>query len=121
MEEIANLLLKSGIVEINFEKPFKFTSGRLSPIYCDNRILLSQPENRKLIINELQKKIIEQNLLFDIISGIATASIPWASMLAFALDKPLIYVRKSDKSHGLMKRIEGKFKKRDSVLLIEDL
>ena len=119
MDEAAKILLESGVVEVSFDKPFKFTSGKLSPIYCDNRILLSMPEQREKIISLMAKKA--SKLSFSLIAGIATASIPWASMLAFKLGMPLIYVRKDAKEYGKGKRIEGVFKKGEKVLLIEDL
>ncbi|MEK6808492.1 MAG: orotate phosphoribosyltransferase [Nanoarchaeota archaeon] len=121
MIHIAKLLIKEGAFEINFEKRFRFSSGILSPVYCDNRILLSLPKTRKKIISAMMEKIVHNKLDFSTISGIETASIPWASMLAFKLNKVLIYIRKEEKGHGKGKRIEGRFNKNDKVLLIEDL
>lgn len=121
MDDIANLIIDAKILEINFKKPFRFSSGILSPVYCDNRLLISMPNYRDKIISAMAKQIKAQKIKFSIIAGIATASIPWATMLAFKLNKPLIYVRKDEKSHGKQKKIEGCFKKNEMVLLIEDL
>lgn len=121
MIQIANLIIDTKILEIDFKKPFRFSSGILSPVYCDNRLLLSMPMHRDKIISAMAKQIKAQKIKFSIIAGIATASIPWATMLAFKLNKPLIYVRKDEKSHGKQKKIEGCFKKNEKVLLIEDL
>ncbi len=121
MNQIAEIILEKKIFEVNFRERFRFASGKVFPFYCDNRILLSMPKEREIVVNALAKKIDEEKINFSTIAGIATASIPWASMLAMKLSKPLIYVRKEEKSHGKQKRIEGRYNKNDKVLLIEDL
>ncbi len=119
--EVAELLLKAGAVILRPQKPFKFASGILSPIYCDNRLLLSRPEDRKKLADFYVKKIKEEKLMPQVIAGIATASIPWAALVAQKLDKPMIYIRKEAKDHGRENLIEGGLEKGQTVLVIEDL
>jgi orotate phosphoribosyltransferase len=119
--KIAHYLLKAGAVTLRPEKPFIWASGIQSPIYCDNRLLLSYPEIREKIIKAFLKKIKKEEISFDAIAGIATAGIPHASILADRLGKPLLYVRASSKSHGKQNQIEGRFKKGERILVVEDL
>ncbi len=121
MDQIAEIILEKKVFEIDFKKQFRFASGKVFPFYCDNRILLSMPKERDIIVNAFAKKISDEKIIFSVVAGIATASIPWAAMLAAKLSKPLIYVRKESKDHGKGKRIEGSVKKGEKVLLIEDL
>ena len=102
-------------------KPFVWASGIRSPIYCDNRLLLSYPKARDLIIRGFIALIRKSKIRFDAIAGIATAGIPHAAILAERLKKPLLYVRSAPKSHGKGNQIEGRFNKGDRVLVIEDL
>ncbi len=119
--KVAELLLKAGAVILRPQKPFKFSSGILSPIYCDNRLLLSKPNERKLLRDLYVKKIKKEAIEADVIAGIATASIPWASLVAEKLKKPLIYIRKEAKDHGRENLIEGGLEPGQKVLVIEDL
>jgi len=120
-KDIARLLLKVKAVSLRPNKPYKFASGILSPIYCDNRLLISHPKEREVIIDSFIKIIRQKKIVFDVIAGTATAGIPWAAFLALKLDKPMIYARKESKGHGKENTIEGKLDKGDRVLLIEDL
>jgi orotate phosphoribosyltransferase len=120
-EEVAELLLKSGAVILRPEQPFKFASGILSPIYCDNRLLLSKPEQRERIVDYYIIRIKELKIEFQVVAGIATASIPWAALIAGKLRKPMIYIRSSQKDHGRQNMIEGGLEKGQKVLVIEDL
>ena len=120
-EEVAEILLKSEAVLLRPEKPFRFSSGILSPVYCDNRLLLSRTEERKKIVDFYIKKTEEEKIDFDVVAGIATASIPWAALIAQKLDKPMIYVRKAAKDHGRENLIEGGLEKGRKVLMVEDL
>jgi orotate phosphoribosyltransferase len=120
-EEVAELLLKSGAVILRPKKPFTFASGILSPIYCDNRLLLSKPQLRKRIVDAYARKIKEDQLDADVIAGIATASIPWAALIAEKLGKPMIYIRNAPKEHGRKNIIEGGLESGQSVLVVEDL
>lgn len=120
-QQIAALLLNKRAVIIKLTEPFVYTSGIKSPIYCDNRLLLSFPEARDEIIDEMLQ-IIEQKIQsVDCIAGVATAGIPWASIIADRLEKPLIYVRDKPKEHGKRNQIEGKIEKGQKVVVIEDL
>ncbi len=119
--KVAELLLKSGAVILRPQKPFKFASGILSPIYCDNRLLLSKPNERKLLRDFYVRKIKKEAVDADVIAGIATASIPWAALVAEKLNKPMIYIRKEAKDHGKENLIEGGLEPGQKVLVIEDL
>jgi len=120
-EKVAELLLKASAVILRPQKPFKFSSGILSPIYCDNRLLLSKPSERKMLTRFYVRKIMKAGLNPDVIAGIATASIPWAALVAEKLKKPMIYIRKEAKDHGWENLIEGGLTPGQSVLVIEDL
>ncbi len=120
-EEIARLLLKAGSVTLSPQAPFTWASGIQSPIYCDNRILLSLPKIRNEVIADFETLIKKGKIKYDVIAGIATAGIPHAAILADRLKKPLIYVRAQAKQHGKKRQIEGRLEKGSRVLLIEDL
>ena len=120
-EKIAEYLLDTKAVKLNFDEPFTYASGIRSPIYCDNRVLISHPEIRKGIAKAFKKIIEENNLEFDIVAGVATSGIPWAAFIAEELNKPMIYVRSKAKAHGMTNLVEGEFKKGDKALVIEDL
>jgi len=115
-EKVAEILLKANAVTLSPKKPYKFASGILSPVYCDNRILMSYPKERSIITNFFIKLIKNKKLKFNIIAGI-----PWAAFIAQRLKKPMIYVRKEAKEHGKENLIEGKLEKGKKVLVIEDL
>jgi len=119
--EFARLLLEKNAVKISTNPPFEWTSGIKSPIYCDNRLLISFPDARKKIISGFLKLIAENNLKFDTIAGTATAAIPWAAFLAVELDCPMVYVRPKPKSHGAGKQVEGTMPRNSRVLIVEDL
>jgi len=120
-KDLAKLLLKLKAVSLRPSKPFKFASGILSPIYCDNRIIISHPSEREVIIDAFLKVIKQKKICFDVIAGTATAGIPWAAFLALKLNKQMVYVRKASKEHGKQNLIEGELKRGKKVLLIEDL
>ena len=118
---IARILLKIGAVTLSPSRPYTWASGIRSPIYCDNRLLLSYPQERQKIINGFLKIARDQKFRFDGVAGIATAGIPHAAFIADRLKKPLIYVRASQKGHGKQNQIEGCLKKGSRWLVIEDL
>lgn len=120
-KDLAKLLLKLKAVSLRLNKPYKFASGILSPIYCDNRLIISHPSEREVVIDAFLKVIKQKKIGFDVIAGTATAGIPWASFLALKLNTPMIYVRKTSKEHGKQNLIEGELKRGKKVLLIEDL
>ncbi|MGM0607286.1 MAG: orotate phosphoribosyltransferase [Candidatus Muiribacteriota bacterium] len=119
--EVASMLLQTEAVKLSPKKPFEFASGILSPIYCDNRVLISYPEKRKKIVNFFLELIKEKKINFDVIAGTATAGIPYAAWISDKLNLPMVYVRGEKKSHGKKNRVEGFFNKGASILLIEDL
>jgi len=120
-EDISRLLLSINAVTLNPSKPYRFVSGILSPIYCDNRLILSYPDKRDFIVNALIELIKNRKLNFDIIAGVATSGIPFAALLADRLKKPMVYVRSDGKQHGKQNIVEGRLEKGRKVLLIEDL
>ncbi len=118
--EVAKRLLQIKAIKLSPQTPFTWASGILSPIYCDNRIVLSHPEARTFVKNAFvgcAKKFPK----FDKIAGVATAGIPHGALLADALNVPFIYVRDKAKAHGRQNQIEGELHKGEKVLVIEDL
>lgn len=120
-ESIAKILLSKKAVTLNPSQPYKFTSGILSPIYCDNRILISYPETRKEIIESFLEAIKENKINFDIVAGVSTSGIPWAAWIAEKLNKPMVYVRIEAKGHGKENKIEGRIEKNKTAIIVEDL
>ncbi len=119
-EQIAHQLLQIGAVRLNVKEPFTWSSGLRSPIYCDNRLLLSYPEIRTLVRDMFVEAALNWHS-FDCVAGVATAGIPHGTLLADQLNKPFIYVRSSAKGHGRRNQIEGRLVPGSEVLLIEDL
>ncbi len=120
-EEVAKILLKIKAVSLRINPPYKWASGILSPIYTDNRILMSYPAEREIIVDSFVKVINENKIKADAIAGIATAGIPWAAWIAEKLKLPMVYIRKEAKDHGKENLIEGKLDKGKNVIIIEDL
>jgi orotate phosphoribosyltransferase len=118
---IARSLMEIGAVSLRAEPPFVWASGRLSPIYCDNRLLMSSPARRKEVARGFAELVDAQQWSPQVIAGTATAGIPHAAWLADLLDLPMVYVRGSAKGHGKGNRIEGRLDRKDRVVLIEDL
>jgi orotate phosphoribosyltransferase len=118
---VAEKLLQVAAVKLSPEKPFTWASGWKSPIYCDNRKILSFPYTRDFIKSEMCNVIFENFPNVDMLAGVATAGIPWGAMAADQLKLPYIYVRPKPKEHGLGNQIEGSFETGKSVLVIEDL
>ena len=118
--EIAKQLLQIKAIKLNPQKPFRWASGRFSPIYCDNRMVLSYPDTRNLVLDGFENlaKLFGQ---IDGIAGVATAGIPHGALLADRLGVPFIYVRSASKSHGRQNQIEGEIRPGQRVLVIEDL
>ncbi|OGJ50963.1 orotate phosphoribosyltransferase [Candidatus Peregrinibacteria bacterium RIFOXYB2_FULL_32_7] len=118
---IANILLSTKSVKISTNPPFTYTSGIKSPIYCDNRRLISFVEERKEILKGFKDLIKRNGFQPDCLAGTATAAIPWAAFLAQDLDLPMVYVRPQKKEHGAGKQVEGVLKSGQKVLIVEDL
>ena len=119
-KEIAEILLELEAVKLSPKNPFTWASGIQSPIYCDNRITLSHPEERNFMARSLMALVDDWENI-DIIAGVATAGIPYASILAHMTEKPLIYVRSGSKKHGRKNIIEGSFSPGQRVIVVEDL
>lgn len=118
---ISEILLKTASVKISTNPPFTYTSGIKSPIYCDNRRLISFVEDRNVVVKAFQQLIESSNLKPDFLAGTATAAIPWAAFLAQEMNLPMVYVRPEPKAHGTGKQIEGVLKENSKVLVVEDL
>ncbi|HZV44877.1 MAG TPA: orotate phosphoribosyltransferase [Saprospiraceae bacterium] len=117
---LASKLLETGAVRIQPDQPFTWASGLRSPIYCDNRVLLSFPDIRTGII-DLMVKVVKDFEFFNIIAGVATAGIPHGALLADRLKLPFAYIRSKPKDHGRQNLIEGVIATDSSVLVVEDL
>ncbi len=118
---IAEKLLQIEAVRLRPSQPFTWASGWKSPIYCDNRKILSFPYIRDFIKSEMCSVIFEQFENAEMLAGVATAGISWGAMAADQLKLPFIYVRPKPKEHGLGNQIEGYFKPGQKVMVIEDL
>jgi len=116
----AERLLQINAIKLSPQNPFTWASGILSPIYCDNRIILSFPDIRRFII---QTMVVRSNEFdgFDAIAGVATAGIAHGALLANELNLPFAYVRSKAKEHGRQNMIEGELKKDANILVVEDL
>ncbi len=118
---VAEKLLQVNAIKLNPEEPFTWASGWKSPIYCDNRKVLSFPYVRDFIKSEMCNKIFEKFPDAEMLAGVATAGIAWGAMAADQLKLPYIYVRPKPKEHGLGNQIEGFYEKEKKVVVIEDL
>ena len=118
---VAEKLLAAGAVKLSPAKPFTWASGWKSPIYCDNRKLLSLPYTRDFIKSELCNLIFEKFNDASVLAGVATAGIAWSAMAADQLKLPLVYVRPKPKEHGLGNQIEGALQEGQKVVVVEDL
>jgi orotate phosphoribosyltransferase len=118
---IAEKLLQINAIKLNVEHPFTWASGWKSPIYCDNRKILSFPFIRDFIKSEMCNIIFQTFDNADMVAGVATAGIPWGAMAADQLKLPYIYVRPIPKEHGLGNQIEGFYEPGKRVVVVEDL
>ncbi len=118
---VAEKLLQVKAIQLNIQHPYTWASGWKSPIYCDNRRILSFPYERDFIKSELCSVIFEKFPEADSIAGVATAGIAWGAMAADQLKLPFMYVRPKPKEHGLGNQIEGSYLPGQKVLVVEDL
>ncbi|MFE8699013.1 orotate phosphoribosyltransferase [Cytobacillus sp. FJAT-54145] len=118
---IAERLLEIEAVALQPNDPFTWSSGMLSPIYCDNRLILSYPAVRKEVASGMVDIIREKFPEVEVVAGTATAGIPHAAWVSDLLDLPMCYVRSKAKGHGKGKQIEGKVKSGQKVVVVEDL
>ncbi|MBP6624348.1 MAG: orotate phosphoribosyltransferase [Chitinophagaceae bacterium] len=120
-QAVAEKLLQINAVKLNPQNPFTWASGWKSPIYCDNRKILSFPHVRDFIKSEMTNAVFSEFPDAEVIAGVATAGIPHAALVADLLSLPMIYVRAKPKEHGLGNQIEGVLQAGQKVVLIEDL
>lgn len=118
---VAEKLLQINAIKLSPQEPFTWASGWKSPIYCDNRKVLSFPYVRDFVKSEMCSVIFEKFPDADILAGVATAGIAWGAMAADQLKLPYVYVRPKPKEHGLGNQIEGNLEKGQKVVVIEDL
>ena len=118
---IARQLLDVNAVKLSVGKPFTWASGWKSPIYCDNRKILSYPAARKVVYEAFIDIIKEKFKDVDIIAGVATGAIAYGALVAEAMGKPFIYVRPKPKDHGTGAQVEGELPKGARVVIVEDL
>ena len=120
-KQVAKTLLQINAIILQAENPFTWASGWKSPVYCDNRKILSFPESRTFIrqslVSVIQKKYGSSNL----IAGVATGAIAYGALVAEEMGLPFIYVRSKKKGHGKQNMIEGTYTSGQSVIVIEDL
>lgn len=120
-KKTAELLLQINAIKLEPENPFSWASGWKSPIYCDNRIILSYPIIRNYIREEIAKQVEALYGKPDVIASVATGAIGIGMLVAEYLGLPFIYVRPEAKSHGRQNQIEGRLEENQSVVVIEDL
>ncbi len=120
-KKTAELLLQINAIKLKPENPFTWASGWKSPIYCDNRIILSYPSIRNFVREEMAKQVEALYGKPDVIAGVATGAIGIGALVADYLGLPFIYVRPEPKSHGRQNQIEGLLEDGQSVVIIEDL
>lgn len=119
--KVAEFLLQIKAVKLQPNEPFTWASGWKSPIYCDNRKILSFPKVRTYIRQQFAEKLLDRFGKPDVIAGVATGGIAHGALVAEELGVPFIYVRSSAKKHGLQNKIEGVLEKGQRVVVIEDL
>ncbi|QWX84385.1 orotate phosphoribosyltransferase [Cellulophaga sp. HaHaR_3_176] len=120
-KKTAELLLQINAIKLEPENPFSWASGWKSPIYCDNRIILSYPPIRNYVREEIAKQVEKLYGKPDVIAGVATGAIGVGMLVADYLGLPFIYVRPEAKSHGRQNQIEGALEENQTVVVIEDL
>lgn len=119
--KIISKLVEINAIKLNPANPFTWASGWRSPIYCDNRKVLSYPDARNIIRDGFVKTIKAHFEKVDVIAGVATGAIAHGALVAEALNLPFIYVRSAPKNHGLENLVEGDLKPNQRVVVVEDL
>ena len=120
-KKTAEVLLQINAIKLKPQEPFTWASGWQSPIYCDNRIVLSFPPVRNFIREEMAKFIEREYGKPDVIAGVATGAIGIGMLVAEYLGLPFVYVRPEAKKHGRQNQIEGFIQKGQNVVVVEDL
>ncbi|MFC0604662.1 orotate phosphoribosyltransferase [Winogradskyella pulchriflava] len=120
-KKTAEVLLQINAIKLEPENPFTWASGWKSPIYCDNRVVLSYPLIRNYIRETMAKHIEKHYGKPDVIAGVATGAIGVGALVADYLNLPFVYVRPEAKKHGRQNQIEGYIEKGQTVVVVEDL
>ncbi|GIM55642.1 orotate phosphoribosyltransferase [Capnocytophaga canimorsus] len=120
-QKTADYLLQIKAIKLNSENPFTWASGWKSPIYCDNRVVLSYPEIRNYIAQQMAREVQDRYPQTQVIAGVATGAIGMGMLVADRLGLPFIYVRPEPKKHGRQNQIEGALQSGQKVTVIEDL
>lgn len=120
-EKTAELLLQINAIKLNPKNPFTWASGWQSPIYCDNRLILSFPTIRNFVREEFSKHIEKEFGKPDVIAGVATGAIGIGMLVAEYMGLPFVYVRPEPKKHGRQNQVEGFLQKGQNVVVVEDL
>ena len=120
-KQLAKSLLQINAIILQPGNPFTWASGWRSPIYCDNRKILSFPKSRTYIRQSLVKMISKHYGSANVIAGVATGAIAHGALVAEEMGLPFIYVRSAKKEHGKQNRVEGAYNSGQSVIVIEDL
>ena len=119
--EVAKSLLEIGAVFFRPDEPFTWASGIKSPVYCDNRLILTAPKQRVIVEQAIADTVKKEYPEAEVLMGTSTAGIAHAAIAAAILDMPMGYVRSGNKDHGRQNRIEGKLEKGQKVVVVEDL
>ena len=120
-KKVAKALLSIGAVFFRPEEPFTWASGIKSPVYCDNRLILTAPEHRNVVESAIAETVKNVYPECEVLMGTSTAGIAHAAIAAHILGMPMGYVRSGNKDHGRQNRIEGKLEKGQKVVVVEDL
>ncbi len=120
-KKVAKALLSIGAVFFRPEEPFTWASGIKSPVYCDNRLILTAPEHRNVVESAIAETVKAEYPDCDVLMGTSTAGIAHAAIAAHLLGMPMGYVRSGNKDHGRQNRIEGKLEAGQKVVVVEDL
>lgn len=120
-QETVEKLLNINAIKLSPSSPFTWSSGWKSPIYCDNRLILSYPEIRNYVREEIGENIKKNYCDTNLIAGVATGAIGIGALVADYLKLPFVYVRPEAKKHGRKNQIEGRINKNQNVIIIEDL
>ena len=118
--QVSNILIDLGCIILRPHQPFRYNSGIISPVYTDNRLILSNPRDREKIVDMLIKTV-RQIGIPDVIAGTSTAGIPHAAFIAQKLNLPMVYVRPKPKEYGKTNQVEGSLRKGQIVIVIDDL
>lgn len=119
--QVAKALLAIKAVFFRPQEPFTWASGIKSPVYCDNRLILTAPEQRTLVETAIAETVKKEYPECEVLMGTSTAGIAHAAIAAQMLGMPMGYVRSGAKDHGRQNQIEGKLEKGQKVVVVEDL